>query len=62
MKAEQLTIRGEWLRRGISIEKNEGGKIVDYQQIKHRKQKFRGIAIQPNILENLGFNFSEVAE
>ncbi|MDF9615348.1 hypothetical protein P5763_25460 [Bacillus cereus] len=59
MKAEQLTIRGEWLRRGISIEKNEGGKFVDYQQI---KQKFRGIAIQPNILENLGFDFSEVAE
>ncbi|WP_107840922.1 DUF927 domain-containing protein [Metasolibacillus meyeri] len=59
LKTEQNTIRNEWLRRGISIKGFNNNKIVDYQQIKHKGRKFRGIAIQPKIIEDLGFDFKE---
>ncbi|ACA41633.1 DUF927 domain-containing protein [Lysinibacillus sphaericus] len=59
LKSEQNTIRNEWLRRGICIESINNGSVVDYQQIKHKGRKFRGVAIQPKIIEELGFNFEE---
>lgn len=59
LKSEQNTIRNEWLRRGICIESINNGTVVDYQQIKHKGRKFRGVAIQPSIVEELGFNFEE---
>ncbi|WP_427108648.1 DUF927 domain-containing protein [Lysinibacillus xylanilyticus] len=59
LKSEQNTIRNEWLRRGICIESINNGTLVDYQQIKHKGRKFRGVAIQPKIVEELGFNFEE---
>lgn len=59
LKSEQNTIRTEWLRRGISMESINNGTVVDYQQIKHKGRKFRGVAIQPSIVEELEFNFEE---
>jgi putative DNA primase/helicase len=59
LKTEQNTIRNEWLRRGVSIRRINDDKEVDYQQIKHKGKKFRGVAIQPKIVEELGFDFQE---
>ena len=59
LKSEQGSIRNEWQRREITIERVSGGKAVDYQQIKHGGKKFRGIAIQPAIVSELGFDFEE---
>lgn len=59
LKSEQNTIRNEWLRREITIGRSENGKTVDYQQIKHGGKKFRGVAIKPEIVEKLGFDFDE---
>jgi len=59
LKTEQNTIRNEWLRRGIGIRRINDDKEVDYQQIKHKGKKFRGVAIQPKIVEELGFDFQE---
>lgn len=59
LKSEQSTIRSEWLRREITIERTSAGKTVDYQQIKHGGKKFRGVAIRPEIVESLGFDFEE---
>lgn len=59
LKSEQGSIRNEWLRREISIERTAEGKIIDYQQIKHGGKKFRGVAIQPEIVKELGFDFEE---
>ena len=59
LKSEQGTIRSEWLRREITIERINDGKSVDYQQIKHGGKKFRGVAIQPDMVSSLGFDFEE---
>lgn len=61
LKSEQTSIRNEWLRREITIGRSESGKFVDYQQIKHGGKKFRGVALQPDIVEKLGFDFEEEA-
>ncbi|MBG9691374.1 hypothetical protein ABD91_10870 [Lysinibacillus sphaericus] len=59
LKTEEKATRNEWLRRGITIERENRGKKVDYQQLKISGQKFSGIAVQPKILQELGFDFSE---
>ncbi|UJF27450.1 DUF927 domain-containing protein [Planococcus sp. 107-1] len=59
LKSEQTSIRNEWLRREITIGRSENGKFVDYQQIKQGGNKYRGIAVQPEIVEKLGFDFEE---
>lgn len=59
LKVEEKTIRGEWLRRGITISHTHRGKVVDYRQLKHKGRNFTCIAIDPRIVEELGFDFSE---
>lgn len=62
LKVEEKTIRSEWLRRGITAEKNHRGKKVDYSQVKHKGRNFTCIALNPQIIEELGFDFSETSQ
>ncbi|MBE1557005.1 DUF927 domain-containing protein [Sporosarcina limicola] len=57
LKTEQKAIRSEWLRRDISISSIRNSKEVDTKQYKHKGENFSGLAIKPEIVEELGFNF-----
>lgn len=57
--AEQTSIRGEWLRRGISMATNRNGKDTDTRQIKHDGKNYRPVPIDPAIIEKLGYDFDE---
>ncbi|MGE7667382.1 DUF927 domain-containing protein [Ureibacillus composti] len=59
LKSEQNSIRSEWLRRGITIEREHNGKKVDYQTIKVSGKTFRAITVHSDILKEMGFDFSE---
>lgn len=59
LKTEEKAIRNEWLRRGISVAKTNRGKKVDYGQLKHKGRNFTCVAIEPDVVEELGFDFSE---
>ncbi|WP_431029653.1 DUF927 domain-containing protein [Lysinibacillus sp. LZ02] len=61
LKVEEKTIRSEWLRRGITISQTHRGKDVDYRQLKHKGRNFTCIALDSQIVEELGFDFSECA-
>lgn len=55
---EQKAIRSEWLRRGISIPSIRNGNESDTKQYKHYGKNFSGVAIKPEILKELQFDFS----
>lgn len=59
LKTEQSSIRNEWLRRGLSIGSIQKGKESDSKLIKHCGKVYRAIPIQPNVVEELGFDFTE---
>ena len=58
LKTEQKAIRSEWLRRGISIGFIRNGNEGDTKQYKHFGENFLGVAIKPEILKELQFDFS----
>lgn len=59
LKTEQKAIRSEWLRREISlIGSIRNGKRVDSKQYKKCGDNFLGVAISPEIIKELGFDFS----
>lgn len=58
LKTEQKAIRSEWLRRGISFGSIRNGNESDTKQYKHRGENFSGVAIKPEILKELQFDFS----
>ena len=57
LKVEEKTIRSEWLRREIVVGNENNGKKVDYKLIKHKGKSFRCVAIDPKVLDELGFDF-----
>ncbi|MBD7985317.1 DUF927 domain-containing protein [Sporosarcina sp. Sa2YVA2] len=57
---EMSTIRNEWLRRGISIQCSDRGKVVDYKGIAHHGKTRRVVAINPDFIKELGFDFTEL--
>lgn len=59
LKTEQTAIRSEWLRREISIGSMQKGKETDSKLIKHCGKVYRAVPIQPNVVEKLGFDFTE---
>lgn len=59
LQTEQNAIRSEWLRRGMTIERENRGKKVDYQQVKISGEKFSGVALSPDIIKELDFDFSK---
>lgn len=59
LKTEHTAIRKEWLRRDISIGSMQGGKETDSKLIKHCGKTYRGVPIQPEIVDALGFDFTE---
>lgn len=58
LKSEHNTIRSEWVRREISISSMKGDKVIDYRVIYHQGKTYRGVPINPEIVEKLGFDFS----
>ena len=58
LQTEQSSIRAEWLRREISIPTKRNEKKTDFKQYTHKGSKFSGVAINPMIVEDLGFDFS----
>lgn len=58
LKTEQKAIRSEWLRRGISIGSMRNGNESDTKQYKHCGENYSGVAIKPEILKELQFDFS----
>lgn len=59
LKTEQTAIRNEWLRREISIGTTRNGRTTDFKSIKHHGRTHRVVPIQPNIVEELGYDFTE---
>ena len=58
LKTQEKAIRSEWLRREISIECIRNGNETDAKQYKQGEINFLGVAIKPQIVKELGFNFS----
>lgn len=56
---EEKSIRATWLKREYTIGKNEKGKIVDYHAKKVSGKTYRVIQINPDIIKELGFDFSQ---
>jgi uncharacterized protein (DUF927 family) len=55
---EMGMIRKEWLKRGITIQGLNKGKVVDYTQVYIDGRNLNGILIDKAIIEDLGFDFS----
>lgn len=58
---EEKQTRNEWLKRGITIPVEVNGKERDYTLISHKGKKLRAIALNMNIVEELGFDFHEIS-
>lgn len=58
---EEKQIRKEWLKRRITIPVNDNGKVKDYSLISHKGKKLRAIALNMNIVMELGFDFHETS-
>lgn len=58
LKTEQSTIRGEWLRRGITTSSLNRGKETDFKSIRFQNKIWRVVPVNPQIIEVLGFDFS----
>lgn len=59
LKTENSSIRSEWLRRGLSLEAMHKGEAVDYRSVKHDGKTYRAVAINPQFVSELGFDFSD---
>ncbi|WP_438316528.1 DUF927 domain-containing protein [Sporosarcina sp. FA9] len=62
LKTENLAIRKEWLRRGISVPHMKRGKETDSGQYKHCGENYMGVAIYPSVVEELGYDFTTQKE
>ncbi|MFD1609576.1 hypothetical protein [Oceanobacillus luteolus] len=51
-------IRQAWMNQQLTLEQKNGRKIVDYKAITHKKQNFRVTQVNPEFIEEQGFNFS----
>ena len=59
LKVEEKSIRSEWLRRLMTLTYTNNNKTVDYTKLSHKGGSFRVIAINPDIVSGLGFDFKE---
>ncbi|HEF1855831.1 DUF927 domain-containing protein [Bacillus thuringiensis] len=57
---EEKATRREWLKRGITVGKQEKESYVDYRQVKHKGKNFRAIPVNMEYVEQLGFDFEEI--
>jgi uncharacterized protein (DUF927 family) len=55
---EEKQIRREWLKRGITVPKYTNGEKKDYMLISQQGNKYRAIAINREIVNELGFDFT----
>lgn len=51
-------IRQAWMNQQLTLEQKNGRKTVDYKAITHKKQNFRVTQVNPEFIEEQGFNFS----
>lgn len=56
---ESPQVRREWRKKGIIYTFTRDGKEVDYNQVKHKKVKYRVIVVNMEIVKSLGFDFTE---
>lgn len=56
---EEKAIRSEWLRRGITIGKENRGKQADYIAMKIQGKTYRVVEFNKDIIQELGFDFKE---
>lgn len=57
---EEKQIRREWLKRGMTIPVEKDGKNIDYKLVSHKGKKFNGIALNMDVVNELGFDFEEI--
>ncbi|WP_411675017.1 DUF927 domain-containing protein [Cytobacillus kochii] len=57
---EEKATRREWLKRGLTVGKQEKGSYVDYRQVKHKGKNFRVIPLNMEYVLELGFDFEEL--
>src|SRR5699024_6857719 len=57
--AEENQIRKEWLKRGMIVGFEKNGKPIGYKFISHKGKKMNGIALNMDIVQELGFDFHE---
>lgn len=57
---EEKATRREWLKRGITVGKQEKGAYVDYVAIKHKGKTYRAIPLNMEFVGELGFDFEEI--
>ncbi|MGQ0421426.1 hypothetical protein ACT4US_23085, partial [Bacillus sp. HC-Mk] len=60
LDVEERATRREWLKRGITLGKQEKGTYVDYRQIKHKGKNFRAVPLNMDYVTELGFDFEEL--
>lgn len=56
---EEKATRREWLKRGLTIGKQEKDTFVDYKSIKHKGKTYRAIPVNMDYVQELGFDFEE---
>ncbi|MDA2130792.1 DUF927 domain-containing protein [Bacillus cereus group sp. BfR-BA-01312] len=56
LEAEEKATRKEWLKRGYTITQKNG---LDYTTVKIKGKAFKGIQVNNDIIEELGFDFTE---
>ncbi|NEU29954.1 DUF927 domain-containing protein [bacterium LRH843] len=56
---EEVQTRREWLKRGITTPLERDERTVDYKLVSHKGTKFRAIALNMDLIEELGFHFHE---
>ncbi|PKG22729.1 DUF927 domain-containing protein [Niallia nealsonii] len=58
---EEKATRREWLKRGLTVGKQEKNSYVDYKPLKHKGKTYRVIPVNMDIVKELGFDFEEVS-
>ncbi|MGO1059343.1 DUF927 domain-containing protein [Planococcus sp. FY231025] len=59
LQTETLSMRKEWRRRGLTLSSSREGKEVDYKVISHLGKTYKAIPVDPKVVQELGFDFSE---
>lgn len=57
---EEKATRREWLKRGLTVGKQEKNSYVDYKPLKHKGKTYRVIPVNMDIVKELGFDFEEL--
>ncbi|KSU86568.1 hypothetical protein AS180_17935 [Priestia veravalensis] len=58
---EEKATRREWLKRGLTVGKQEKNSYVDYKPLKHKGKTYRVIPVNMDIVKEIGFDFEEVS-